>query len=134
MQYQYRLGHKGIESSPEEDLGVLVDEKLNMTRKFELTPQKANHILGCIKRSMASRSREMILPLCSILSVFCVKLGPGPTVSSRALPAMMQWVRTQKPGESGVNIITADFVELGDFISTVIKLNYALDEGEDDTT
>jgi len=52
----------------------------------------------------------------------------------RALPAMMQWVRTQTPGESGVNIITADFVELGDFISTVIKLNYALDEGEDDTT
>ena len=47
---------------------------------------------------------------------------------------MMQWVRTQTPGESGVNIITADFVELGDFISTVIKLNYALDEGEDDTT
>lgn len=47
---------------------------------------------------------------------------------------MMQWVRTQKPGEGGVNIITADFVELGDFISTVIKLNYTLDEGEDDTT
>lgn len=47
---------------------------------------------------------------------------------------MMEWVRTQKAGESGVNIITADFVELGDFISTVIKLNYSLDEGEDDTT
>ncbi|RMC16661.1 hypothetical protein DUI87_06600 [Hirundo rustica rustica] len=52
----------------------------------------------------------------------------------RALPAMMEWVRTQKAGESGVNIITADFVELGDFISTVIKLNYSMDEGEDDTT
>ncbi|EMP30260.1 PI-PLC X domain-containing protein 3 [Chelonia mydas] len=52
----------------------------------------------------------------------------------RALPAMMHWVRTQKPGESGINIITADFVELGDFISTVIKLNYILDEGEADTT
>lgn len=50
-----------------------------------------------------------------------------------ALPSMMQWVRTQKPGESGINIITADFVELGDFISTVIKLNYLLDE-EDSTT
>uniref|UniRef100_G1MWX6 Phosphatidylinositol specific phospholipase C X domain containing 3 n=1 Tax=Meleagris gallopavo TaxID=9103 RepID=G1MWX6_MELGA len=51
----------------------------------------------------------------------------------RALPAMMQWVRTQKPGESGVNIITADFVELGDFISTVIKLNDTLDEGSHDS-
>lgn len=42
----------------------------------------------------------------------------------------MQWIRSQRPGESGVNIITADFVELGDFISAVITLNYYL--GEDD--
>lgn len=48
----------------------------------------------------------------------------------RALPGMMQWIRSQRPGESGVNIITADFVELGDFISAVITLNYYL--GEDD--
>lgn len=43
---------------------------------------------------------------------------------------MMQWIRSQRPGESGVNVITADFVELGDFISAVITLNYYL--GEDD--
>lgn len=53
---------------------------------------------------------------------------------SRALPAMMHWVQAQTPGESGINIVTADFVELGDFVSTVIKLNYSLDEGEADTT
>jgi len=29
--------------------------------------QKANCIMGCTKRSVASRSREMILPLCSAL-------------------------------------------------------------------
>ncbi|ETE67553.1 PI-PLC X domain-containing protein 3, partial [Ophiophagus hannah] len=48
-----------------------------------------------------------------------------------ALPAMMQWVQAQTPGESGINIVTADFVELGDFISTIIKLNQGLDEGQE---
>jgi len=48
-------------------LGVQVYEKLNMTQQCVLTAQKGNHILGCIIRSMASRSREGILPLYSTL-------------------------------------------------------------------
>uniref|UniRef100_A0A8B9BYJ6 Reverse transcriptase domain-containing protein n=1 Tax=Anser brachyrhynchus TaxID=132585 RepID=A0A8B9BYJ6_9AVES len=66
--YTYRLGHETLESSPtERDLEIVVDSKVNVSQQRALAARRANRILGCIKHSIASRSREVIVPLCSVL-------------------------------------------------------------------
>ena len=64
----YRLEGVVLESSPtEKDLGVLMDEKLNMSQQRALAPWKGNNILGSIRRGVASQDREVIVPLYSAL-------------------------------------------------------------------
>ncbi|PKU42986.1 hypothetical protein llap_6715 [Limosa lapponica baueri] len=66
--HQYMLGVDLLESTSEEkDLWVLVDSKLSMSQQCALVAKRANEILGCIWKSITSRSREIILPLYSAL-------------------------------------------------------------------
>ena len=78
---QYRLGDEGVESSPaEKDLGVLGEEKLNITQQCVPTWQSP----GLRPQQCGHRVREEILPLCPAL------LRPPPGVLRPALEPSAQ--------------------------------------------
>ncbi|CAM5108276.1 unnamed protein product [Natator depressus] len=60
----YKLGTHQLEVTEEEkDLGVLVDHRMTMSRQCDMSMKKANVVLGCIRRGISSRDKEVLVPL-----------------------------------------------------------------------
>ena len=66
--YNYKIGDNWLsKTTSKKDLGIVVDHKLNMSQQCDVATKKANAILGCINRSIVSKSCKVLVPLYSTL-------------------------------------------------------------------
>ncbi|CAM4553252.1 unnamed protein product [Caretta caretta] len=62
--FSYKLGtHQSEVMEEEKDLGVLVDHRMTMSHQCDMAVKKANAVLGCIRRGISCRDKEVLVPL-----------------------------------------------------------------------
>ena len=66
--HSYKMGDTWLSNTTnEKDLGIVVDHELNMSQQCDVAAKNANAVLGCIKRSIASKSHKIVVPLYLVL-------------------------------------------------------------------
>ena len=66
--HNYKMGDTWCNNTTsEKDLGIVVEQKLNMSQQCDAATKKANAILGHINRSVVSKSHEVLVSVCSAL-------------------------------------------------------------------